>query len=108
MSYRLQFIGSTRSMDISLSNLVNNLAQTIYTIKCKYQHDNKNCETCRIKYKDCDCFLEYSNFKDNLLEYKCLYCNKNYQKMFDENLKNNFLICTNFLTMTSVSLFYYC
>ena len=23
----------------------------------------KKCETCRIKYKHCDCFLEYANFK---------------------------------------------
>ena len=29
--------------------------------------------------KDCDCFLEYTNFKYNLTEYKCLCHNKNYQ-----------------------------
>ena len=29
--------------------------------------------------KDCDSFLEYTNFKYNLTEYKCLCCNKNYQ-----------------------------
>ena len=29
--------------------------------------------------KDCDCFLEYTNFKYNLTEYKCLCRNKNYQ-----------------------------
>ena len=23
----------------------------------------KKCETCGIKYKDCNCFLEYSKFK---------------------------------------------
>ena len=40
----------------------------------------KKCETCGIKYKNCDSFLEYTNFKDNLIEYKCLCCNKNYQK----------------------------
>ena len=34
--------------------------------------------TCRIKYKDCECFLEYGNFKDDLIEYKCLSCKKNY------------------------------
>ena len=33
-----------------------------------------------IKYKDCDCFLEYTNCKDDLMEYKSLCCNKNYQK----------------------------
>ena len=26
-----------------------------------------------------DCFLEYTNFRDKLIEYKCLCCNKNYQ-----------------------------
>ena len=39
----------------------------------------KKCETCRIKYKYWDCFLEYTNFKDDLIEYKCLCCNKSYQ-----------------------------
>ena len=27
----------------------------------------KKCETCGIKYKYCDCFLEYTNFKDYLI-----------------------------------------
>ena len=36
----------------------------------------KKCETCGIKYKYCDCFLEYTNFKDDLIKYKCLCCNK--------------------------------
>ena len=43
----------------------------------------KKCETCEIKYKYCDYFLEYKNFKDDLIEYKDLCCNKNYQKKFD-------------------------
>ena len=59
-------------------------------IKCKYGHDDKKCETCRIKYKYCNCFLEYTNFKDDLIEYKCLYFNKNYQQKFDEKLKQQF------------------
>ena len=41
---------------------------------------NEKCETCRIKCKGFDCFLEYTNFKDNFIEYKYLLCNKNYQK----------------------------
>ena len=49
-------------MASSLSNLVNNLSEEIHKIKCKYEHDHKKCETCRIKYKYCDCFLEYTNF----------------------------------------------
>ena len=44
----------------------------------------KKCEICRIKYKYCDCFLEYTNFKDYLVEFKCLCCNKNYHHKFEE------------------------
>ena len=49
----------------------------------QYKHDEKKCETSGIKYKYCECFLEYTNFKDNLIEYKCLCCNKNYLKIID-------------------------
>ena len=38
----------------------------------------------------CDCFFEYTNFKDDLMGYKCLRCDKNYQNKFDENLKEQF------------------
>ena len=50
----------------------------------------KKCENCRIKYKYFDCFLEHINFKDDLIEYKCLCRNKNYQQKFDEKLKERF------------------
>ena len=63
----------------SLSNLLKNFAQGIYRIKFKYGHGNKKSRTCESKYKNCKCFLEYSNFKDNLIKYKGLCCNKNYQ-----------------------------
>ena len=57
-------------------------------IKCKYGHDDKKkYKTCGITYKGSDCFLEYASFKDDLKEYKCLSCNKNYQQMFDAKLK---------------------
>ena len=72
-------------MASSLSNLVNNLAEGIHKIKCKYGHNNSKCETCVIKHKDC--ILEYTNFKNNLKEYKCLCCIKDYQRKFDENLR---------------------
>ena len=58
ISYRLQFIDSARFMASSLSNLTNNLADRIHEIKYKFGHDNKKCETCGIKYKDCGCFFE--------------------------------------------------
>ena len=80
-------------MASSLSNLVNSLSEGIHKIKCKFEHDDKKCRTCRIKYKYCDCFLEYLNFKDDLIKYQYLYCNKNYQNNFDEKLKEQFYCC---------------
>ena len=74
----------------SLSNFVNNLSKGIHRIKCKYQHDDKRCETCGIKY-NYNSHTEYANFKDDILEYKCLCCNKNYQHKFDKKLKEKFL-----------------
>ena len=76
ISYMLQFIDSTRFMASSLSNLVNNLSEGMHRIKFKYRHEDKKCETCGIKYKYCDCFLKYKTFKDDLIECKCLCCNK--------------------------------
>ena len=52
-------------MASSLSNLLNNLSEGIHKIKCKYERNVEKCETCRIKYKYCDCFLDYTNFKDD-------------------------------------------
>ena len=77
-------------MESSLSYLVDNLTKGNHKIKCKYGHDNKTCETCGFKYKDCECSLENKNVKDNLIEYKCLCCNNNYRKRFDENIKKKF------------------
>ena len=74
-------------MASSSSNLVNNLSKGIHGIKCKFGHNHKKCETCRNKRKYCDCFLEYTNFKDDLIVYKCFACNKNYETKFDEELK---------------------
>ena len=83
ISYILQFIDSARFMASPLSNLVNNLSERIHKIKCKYEHDDKKCESWGITYEVCDWFLEYTNFKDDLIKYKCLCCNKNYQQKFD-------------------------
>ena len=74
----------------SLSNLINSLSEGIYRIKCKFVHDYKKCEANGIRYKYCNCFLEYAIFKDDLIEYKCLCCNKNNQHKFDEILKEWF------------------
>ena len=62
----LKLIDSARVMTTSLSNLVDNLAERIHKIKCKY----------------CDCFLEYESAKQNLIKYKFLSCNKDYSNKF--------------------------
>ena len=94
-------------MASSLSNIANNLSEGIHKIKCIYGHHDKKCETCGITYEICDCFLQYTNFQDYLIEYKCLYC-KNYQPKSDEKLKEQFLNTSYILTMIIISLVYYC
>ena len=74
ISYNMKFIGSTRFMASSLSNLVNNLTEGIHKVKCK----------------DCGCFLEYENVKENSVKHKCLSCNKDYSNKFDDKLKKRF------------------
>ena len=74
-------------MGSSLSNLVNNFSEGIYRMNCS---DDKKCETCGIKCKFCDCFLECTNFKEDLIEYKCSCCNKTYQHKFNEKLMERF------------------
>ena len=50
------------------SNLTSKLSKEIHKTKYTYRHNDENYKTCRIKYKYCDCFLEYANCKDDLLE----------------------------------------
>ena len=59
--------------------LINNLSEGRHRIKCKLGHNDKKCETCGIKFKYCNFFLEYANSKDGLIEFKCLVCNKDCQ-----------------------------
>ena len=61
-----------------LSNLVDILAEEIH----------------KIKYKNCDCFLEYESVKDYLIKYKFLSCNKDYSRTH-----------LSFLIMISINLF---
>ena len=58
-SYILQFIDIAGFMAISSSIPVNNLSKEIHRIKCKQEHDDKECETFGIKYQYCNCFLEH-------------------------------------------------
>ena len=41
ISYRLQFIDNARFMGSTLSNAMNNFAETIFKIKYKYGHGDK-------------------------------------------------------------------
>ena len=79
ISYKIKLINSARCMTSSLPNLVYNLTEGIHNIKCK----------------DCDYFLEYESVKDNLMKYKCLYCNKDYSKKLDEKFKKRFKCSSN-------------
>ena len=89
MDKKLQiFIDYAKFMASALSYLVDNLTEKIHKTKCKYGHDNK---TCGFKYKDCECCLKNKNVKDDLIEYKPLYCNNSYRKAFDENSKKKSL-----------------
>ena len=54
-------------MTSSISSLVDNLAEGINKIKCKFGDDNKKCELCEIKYKGSESCLEYTNAKDHLI-----------------------------------------
>ena len=87
----ISYIDSARFIASSLSNLVSTFSQGIHRIKCKFAHDDMKCETCGNKYKYCDSFLKYANFKDDLIEYKLLSCNKSYQQKFGEKSKESFL-----------------
>ena len=61
-------------MTTLLSNLADTLTEGIH----------------KIKSKDFYFFLEYEKAKDNLIKYKCLFCNKDYSKKIDEELRKRF------------------
>ena len=86
LSFRLECIDNTRLLASSLLNLVNNLLKEFIKLNVNTETMIKKCKNCRVKYKYCNSFVEYKNIKDNLTEYKCLCCNKNYQQKFDEKL----------------------
>ena len=75
-SLKKKIINSARFMACSSSKFVNKLTEEIH----KYGHNNKKCKVCVIKYKESECCFEETNTKDDLAVYKCLCCNRNYQK----------------------------
>ena len=77
--YKLQFIKNARFMASSLSNLVDNLCKELQNYMQTWNEDMmiKN-KTYGVKYRGCECCLEYKNVKDDLILYKSLCCNRNY------------------------------
>ena len=67
----------------------------------------KKHETCGIKYKDCQCYIEYKKVKDDIIvyKYKCFCCKKNYQKSLMKTWRSNLLIHPHFLAMILWNLF---
>ena len=51
----------------------------------------KNVKLVKIHTKYPNCFFEYTNFKNDLIEYKCLCCKTNHQKRLGEKLKKRFI-----------------
>ena len=89
ISYKIEIIDRARFLASSLSSLVDNLPEGIHKTKCK----------------DCVCFFEYENVKDNLMKCKCLSCNKDYSNILEEKLKSDLRTHWSFLIMISISLF---
>ena len=84
------YTGGNRGAAQNICNLNYSVPKKI-PIALHNEHDNEKCETCATKYKNCGCSLEYTNFMNVSIDYKCLCCNKNYQQMFDEKLNERFL-----------------
>ena len=72
--YKLAFLDNVRFLVSSLSSLSDNLAEGLY----------------KSKYRDCKASLECMITKDDLKTFKCLDCNKTYEKKFDGNLLRRF------------------
>ena len=64
-----EIIDKMRFMVSPLSRLADNIAEGLHKVKCK----------------DCMSGLEYVAGKDDILTFKCVDCNKNYEKVFDKN-----------------------
>ena len=77
--YKIKFIDSFRSVSASLSSLVDSLSEGLYNIKCK----------------DCNSFLDYMNFYDDKLVYRCFGCKTNYNINFNDKLIDVFSFYSN-------------
>ena len=74
ISYKIKFIDSLRLMSSSLSDLIDNLSDGLYSDECT----------------DCKCCLDYIEFKDDQLIFECFECKKKSKKEFDKELIKKF------------------
>ena len=68
----------------NLLHIYHQLLLVISPKEFKYGYDNKNCREFGIEYKYCEFCLQYIKVNEDLIEYKCFYCNKSYQNKFDD------------------------
>ena len=76
-------------MPISLLNFLDNLTERIYKIKHKFRHYKKyvkNMES-NTKIVSTECYLEYKYVNDDILLYKCSFCDKKSSRKINEDLK---------------------
>ena len=83
---------TNRFIAVSSSDLIDNLAEEIH----------------KSKWKDCKDNLEYTNVKNDLLIYKCLCSDRNYQKYFDKRIEKRFGNTNIFLALVSINFFLCC
>ena len=74
ISYKIKFIDRCRFMSSSLSSLVDNLSEGLYSDKCT----------------DCKSCLDYMITKDEQLIFRCFECKKNCKKEFNKELIKRF------------------
>ena len=89
-------------MASSLSNLVNNFSEEIHKIEYKQRRDDK----VNVKTEELNVTIA-TNFKDDLIEYKCLCYNEKYKKRFDEKLMER-LFNTCIFSKHDNNKFFYC
>ena len=84
----MQFIDSARFMASSLSTLVD---KKFIKLNAKMKIIINNVKRVELNTNIVITFLNtyYTNVKNELILYKYLYCNKNYQKRFNEVLRKN-------------------
>ena len=82
---------------------LNNVAEIIHKLKCKYEQNKKNCKICGIKYNDSECCLDY--IKDDLIEQNVYVVTRIHEK-FAGRLKKQFVYTYSFSNHDINMLFY--